>query len=320
MAFDPLSLLAAGLNLAGNIYANEQNSRNIDKQNAFNLKMWNLQNEYNNPLNQVGRLRAAGLNPALAMSNIQTGTAQGLTSSVHQPTINPMQGVADTFNNSLVQSRQSELIEAQTGLIQAQTAGELAKNKYVDDREKAGIANTASQTALNEQAKDFNNKNNELILQENQAKINNLASSTAVNEAVKKQYGYVLDNILPKQAEQLQASISQINASIELMKQQKMTLKASVGLMSAQIGKLVQETNGLSIENSYKKKVILTNLDYTLSQIVQTHANSDYLKGKNEREQKMIVFDMIQSGTSSFKNVAGGIGDILKGVGDIVPG
>lgn len=318
MAFDPFSLVAAGLNLAGNIYANEQNSRNIDKQNAFNLKMWNYQNEYNTPLNQVNRLRAAGLNPALM--NIQPGIAESVTSAVHQPTVNPMQGVADTFNNSLAQSNQSKLIEAQTGLIQAQTAGELAKNKYVDEMQKVEISKKASEKELNEQQKQFNEKNNELILQENQARINNIASSTAVNEAVKKQYGYVLENILPQQAKQLEASISQINASIELMKQQKMTLKASVGLMSAQIGKLVHETNGLSIENSYKKKVILTNLDYTLSQIVQTHANSDYLKGKNEREQKMIVFDMIQSGTSSFKNVAGGIGDILKGVGEIVPG
>ena len=35
----------------------------------FSEKMWNAQNEYNTPFNQAQRLKAAGLNPYLAMQN-----------------------------------------------------------------------------------------------------------------------------------------------------------------------------------------------------------------------------------------------------------
>jgi len=35
----------------------------------FSEKMWNKQNEYNTPFNQAQRLKAAGLNPYLAMQN-----------------------------------------------------------------------------------------------------------------------------------------------------------------------------------------------------------------------------------------------------------
>ena len=35
----------------------------------FSEKMWNKQNEYNSPFNQAQRLKAAGLNPYLAMQN-----------------------------------------------------------------------------------------------------------------------------------------------------------------------------------------------------------------------------------------------------------
>ena len=34
-----------------------------DKQNAWNEDMWNKQNEYNSPVEQVQRMKDAGLNP-----------------------------------------------------------------------------------------------------------------------------------------------------------------------------------------------------------------------------------------------------------------
>lgn len=51
----------------------------MDKQNQFNIDMWNKTNEYNSPSAQVERLQAAGLNPAAMFGNVSA--SQNLTSS-----------------------------------------------------------------------------------------------------------------------------------------------------------------------------------------------------------------------------------------------
>lgn len=46
-----------------------------DKQYQDNVNLWQMQQEYNSPENQVARLKAAGINPNLALSQISTGSA-----------------------------------------------------------------------------------------------------------------------------------------------------------------------------------------------------------------------------------------------------
>lgn len=46
-----------------------------DKQYQDNVNLWQMQQDYNLPENQVARLKAAGINPNLALSNISTGSA-----------------------------------------------------------------------------------------------------------------------------------------------------------------------------------------------------------------------------------------------------
>lgn len=45
------------------------------QQNAFNLQMWNLQNEYNTPEAQMQRFQRAGLSPQLVYGNGSSGNA-----------------------------------------------------------------------------------------------------------------------------------------------------------------------------------------------------------------------------------------------------
>lgn len=52
-----------------------------DSANAFTEKMWNKTNEYNSAKNQAARLQQAGLNPALAMSGNNAGTASSINSA-----------------------------------------------------------------------------------------------------------------------------------------------------------------------------------------------------------------------------------------------
>lgn len=49
--------------------ANQANRDIAQEQNQWNLMMWQKQNAYNDPSAQMSRLRAAGINPALAYAN-----------------------------------------------------------------------------------------------------------------------------------------------------------------------------------------------------------------------------------------------------------
>lgn len=88
-------LLGIGSNLLGNRSIAKQNqlsqkfSREMyDKQFEDNIKLWNMQNAYNDPRAQMERLRNAGLNPNLVYggsSGGAAGTAGSIASTDHMP-------------------------------------------------------------------------------------------------------------------------------------------------------------------------------------------------------------------------------------------
>ena len=51
--------------LLGNIFAKKSNQTQFDQ----TVKLWNMNNEYNKPVNQINRLKEAGLNPNLMYNN-----------------------------------------------------------------------------------------------------------------------------------------------------------------------------------------------------------------------------------------------------------
>lgn len=67
--------VAGAMGLIGSALNYKYQSKLQDKQNQFNLDMWNLQNEYNSPQAQMKRYEEAGLNPALIYSQGNPGNA-----------------------------------------------------------------------------------------------------------------------------------------------------------------------------------------------------------------------------------------------------
>lgn len=74
------NLGAAGINYATAIDVANKNAAASERlaklQNQYNIDMWNMNNEYNSPKNQLQRLIDAGLNPNLAYGTVSAGNSQ----------------------------------------------------------------------------------------------------------------------------------------------------------------------------------------------------------------------------------------------------
>lgn len=132
-------------------YQNEWQTQENEKAYQRNLQMWNLQNEYNSPTQQMVRLRSAGLNPNLVYGSGVTGNSAGSTPQYQPADIKRAelssyrgwnQGLTDAVSNFLAyrsNRAQVENMEAQNSLIRQQTATEATRQ-----------ANIAASTARSE--------------------------------------------------------------------------------------------------------------------------------------------------------------------------
>lgn len=64
-------LVGSAANLFMNYQNNHANIAQAQQQNQWNIEQWNRENAYNTPLQQVARLKEAGINPGLAYANGQ---------------------------------------------------------------------------------------------------------------------------------------------------------------------------------------------------------------------------------------------------------
>jgi hypothetical protein len=91
-------LIGAGIVSAGNIAStamtNHHNRKMTEATNKANVDLWHKQNEYNHPVNQIARLKKAGLNPnliyhsATGASGIAGTPPQLKSPKYHAPKIN----------------------------------------------------------------------------------------------------------------------------------------------------------------------------------------------------------------------------------------
>lgn len=202
MAFDLGlgSLIAGGISAIGNLFSNigsknkalqavrETNDANkalAQYQYETNLDMWNRQNEYNSPLNQMQRLKDAGLNPNLMYEQGNVGNASNAP-EYHAPNLQAYTGFGDfgvsSATNALMQGLSGfaniKKTEAETENIRQNTnnlgllgtnldlrngyqmllnSSQEEKNKYIVPFLKSQIANMDSTSLLNNSRIDLTN-------------------------------------------------------------------------------------------------------------------------------------------------------------------
>lgn len=110
---------------------NDVNKEHIAEQNRLNLEQWQRENAYNSPVNQIQRLRAAGLNPG-----IMYGSGGVVNSSAPSPAMQSSRDVPpqSTFNIDPLTAAQIANLNAQTQKTTAETETENYNRQVIHDK------------------------------------------------------------------------------------------------------------------------------------------------------------------------------------------
>ena len=112
---------------------NQTNYQIAQDNNAFNERMWNLQNEYNTPSAQRSRLEAAGINPYLMLNGSSTGVAESAPTADQSGT-----QVAPDVGSTIAGGYQS------MGNAISSAAAQIAQFAFQNDLQKANVAKTTA--------------------------------------------------------------------------------------------------------------------------------------------------------------------------------
>lgn len=110
---------------------NQTNWQIAQQNNAFNERMWNMQNDYNTPEMQRARLEAAGINPYLMLDGGSAGTAESAPTADTSGT-----QVAPDIGSTIAGGYQS------MGNSIASAASQIAQMAFQNDLQKANVAKT----------------------------------------------------------------------------------------------------------------------------------------------------------------------------------
>lgn len=136
---------------------NDWSERMMEKQHAYDVEMWNKNNEYNSAEAQRRRYEAAGLNPSLMMQGSSAGIAQGGSSvgmpSPTTPNIQPLryEGFANAISNTIQQS-----------MMIAKNNAEIDAIGQTQDRENALARARISELMEETRSKKFRNELNDI--------------------------------------------------------------------------------------------------------------------------------------------------------------
>lgn len=129
---------------------NQTNYQIAQDNNAFNERMWNLQNEYNTPSAQRARLEAAGLNPYLMLDGSSTGVADRAPSADTSGT-----QVAPDVGSTIAGGYQA------MGNSISSAASQIAQFAFQNDMQNANVAKTTAEAQNTKLQNAYDNLRNQ---------------------------------------------------------------------------------------------------------------------------------------------------------------
>lgn len=260
--------------LVGNIFnassQRKENRRNREWQSAENQKnrdyattMWNNQNAYNDPTQQMARLKGAGINPHLAYSS---GGVQNIAAQSSSPSTGSTMGVAPKVDPQNIANL--SLIGAQIDNIRADT------DKKRADAKLSLTTNQGQEYINGKTAIEFQNWENKVIseISQVQQQTKLFGSQIELNET------------------KIRQSIQDINESVAKeseIRQHVDNLKSEKKLTDVQVDSLFA---GISLTYA-KIKETFSNINYTNSKtqtesLVRSNIEAD-IRNKNELNRKL---------------------------------
>ena len=207
-------LLAAGISAGASILGAKLNNDAIERNNQRQEGLINKQNSYNNPTEQVARMRQAGLNPYMMLGQISPGNQQSIAAT--------QAGNFDTAANGVGNA----VTQALTAKLNNST---ISLNKALEQKALGESGNASADTAL---------KRVDLISRaaKNEAEINSLVKQGKLSE---------------QQAEQLrlQNDLTQLTWDEQIKKP-----GLENGALLSSNSKLNEETVALKLQNAITKE------------------------------------------------------------------
>ena len=269
--------------------SNRAQAKENEKNRQFALDMWNRENEFNLPQNQIARFQSAGLNPALVYGQ---GTST-LAAHASTPSTNN-QFTAPQFDaNSALQGYfQSKQLSNETKVAESQeylnnsSANKAQSDAALADMQKEKLSNENKfflynyETALESNLQDLEIKKKQNLISEEEYNIKKQELNKKIEEV--RQQKAVADKAEEEVATQ-KAVTGQVQQSILTSKAQEDSFRAAAKLSSAEAVKALEQA---ATEKFNRQKIS--------ADIAFTHQNIEYLKkmgAKTDAEAKKALLD-----------------------------
>lgn len=212
------SIIGSGINFLSNNATNRSNAKLAKYQNDWNLAQWKRENEYNLPINQMQRLREAGLNPNLVYGGGAT-TLSASSPKAERATMRPYTGWnlgGDSFVN------------AELGYQRLQKDNELADSQIqVNNQQKLESAQRIAESAARKAGMDFDlglkKDLRQTQLDTALENLNQVRNSNALSQKQQKMMDLEIElmplkkSMTQKQIQQLDAAIANLRMNTDLL-------------------------------------------------------------------------------------------------------
>ena len=299
MSTDPISAgIAAGTSLVNGLLQANQNKQNREWQSKenqkardYNTMMWEKNNEYNDPAQQMARLQNAGINPHLAYS--QGGVTNTSSSPASSNASSMPEGRAPQLDvNAMLNAR---LIGEQINNIKADTMKKEAEAKNIGtDTEGKTLANGITTKVLENwndtYEADMSYKKSSTSVNYSNIQVND--KKIEVSDMDIKRTTQEITNMISHNVK-LGAEIDEIISRKNYNEQQTKNLIATIGLIKAQIDNYNAQSS-LARETAKNQSYIRSNIAADTAnkgQLYQSMRRSNWIGDKYDYSDRILNYD-----------------------------
>lgn len=253
-----MSWLAASItgvgSLASGVFNGYSQKKENQKNRNFQREMWNANNEYNKPINQMARLEEAGINPHLAYANGQPMNVSNAPANTPNQEAPKMHMDFGAMLQALRTKAEIDNINADTAQKGAQTQGQLTLNgitskdlENYDTRFNLETAFKQSATSLNYSNIQFNDKKIEVSDVQIQETYQNIKNMVTTNEKLNKEIDLLVtqNRYSTQQIHNLIVNMAVAKATIDNLNSQSLLNRENAKTQSYVRGKMEAETKNL---------------------------------------------------------------------------